>query len=163
MHHSVMQFFTQNVALAEIEGKQILEAGSFDFNGSLRYIVQKTMSPAEYVGIDMREGPGVDMVLCAEDAKNHFGTDRFDVVLCTEMLEHASDWKIAIYSLKAILKPGGLLVLTTRSVGFPLHEFPSDYWRFSTADMARIFADFCDQLIESDAQCPGVFIRARKP
>lgn len=58
--------------------------------------------------------------------------------------------------MKRVLKPGGRLVLTTRSVGFQYHE-PPDYWRFSMEDMREIFADMERVLIEPDSLVSGVF------
>jgi hypothetical protein len=80
-----------------------------------------------------------------------------------EMLEHVADWKSVIHNLKGVLKPGGSLMLTTRSPGFPRHDWPDDYWRFSCADMAEIFRDFDLQAVRPDPQYPGVFVMARKP
>ena len=86
-----------------------------------------------------------------------------DVVISTEMLEHVRDWRGAIRNLKGVLRPGGLLVLTTRSPGFPKQDDPSDYWRFSRDDMQRVFTDFVIELIEDDPEGPGVFVAARRP
>jgi len=56
-----------------------------------------------------------------------------------------------------------VLLLTTRSLGFPLHEYPGDYWRFSVLDMRCIFAGWVDVSVLNDGQVPGVFVVARKP
>src|SRR3989338_7543049 len=43
---------------------------------------------SEYLGIDMRPGPGVDKVV--DGGKLPFGDESFDVVICLETLEHAN-------------------------------------------------------------------------
>jgi SAM-dependent methyltransferase len=87
----------------------------------------------------------------------------FDLVITTEMLEHVQDWKAVIANMKGVLKPGGVIFITTRSEGFPFHEYPGDYWRFEVEDMREIFSDFKIETLLPDPSEPGVFIRARKP
>ena len=68
-----------------------------------------------------------------------FADAAFDAVVCTEVFEHLVDPPTAAGELVRILKPGGRLVLTTRFC-FPLHERPSDFWRFTPYTLARLFA-----------------------
>jgi SAM-dependent methyltransferase len=136
-----------------------------DVNGSVRPYVE-SLGPSLYVGTDMREGPGVDWVLLAEYLPSSFGTNA-DVVISTEMLEHAQDWQAAMRGMIGALAPGGVLVLTTRSAGFPLHGYPDDHNRFSVQAMGEILraAGLDAERLEADPQAghPGVFARARKP
>ena len=60
-----------------------------------------------------------------------------------EMLEHCHDWKKAILQMLNCVKLGGFLLITTRSPGYPKHNYPSDYWRFSADDMVNIFSTVC--------------------
>jgi hypothetical protein len=68
-----------------------------------------------------------------------------------------------VSNFKNVLKPGGLLFITTRSKGFGYHGFPFDYWRFEVSDMRDIFSDFIVESIVNDPIVPGVFLKARKP
>lgn len=163
MHYSVIKFFCDNVNLHDIVDKSVLDVGSYNVNGSLKDIIVTTMSPKDYIGTDISFGPNVDRIIPAESLIDCFGEKIFDVVICTEMLEHCEKWKEAIFNLKGVLKENGLLILTTRSKGFPLHNHPSDYWRFEMDDMRKIFNDMKDVLILSDFQDPGVFVYAKKP
>ena len=140
----------------------MLEVGSRDVNGSLRPYLE-SFQPASYMGVDIFPGPGVDEVCNATHLLDCFGRDAFDVVLSTEMLEHAREWSQVIDNLKLVLRPGGILLLTTRSRGFPFHEAPHDFWRYEIADMRAIFSDFDIETLEPDPQEPGVFLKARKP
>lgn len=161
MHPSVIEFLKKNVGNVEIEGLEVLEVGSQDVNGSPREVIGP-MKPARYLGIDFEQARGVDLVLNVRDLVQYFGADRFDVVLSTEMLEHAQDWRMAVSQMKTVLKPGGLLVITTRGKGFPYHGFPHDYWRFGIEHFNKIFSDMSIDLLEPDPMFPGVFLKARK-
>ena len=66
----------------------------------------------------------------------------------------------SVSNLKAVLAPGGLLIITTRSLGYPYHAAPSDWWRFELDDMRAVFADMRIELLKSDPLMPGVFLAA---
>lgn len=44
----------------------------------------------------------------------------FDVILCTEVLEHIEAWQAALASMARLLRPGGVLVLSTPQPWSPL-------------------------------------------
>ncbi len=145
----------------------MLEVGSYNVNGSVRPIVEG-YGPALYQGVDQLPGPGVDVVLPCEQLPDLFaGEDAFDVVISTEMLEHAQDWRACLLAMAEVVTSAGLLVLTTRSPGFPYHPFPDDFWRFTTATMAEIVAALGFEALsivdDPDPEHPGVFVKARKP
>lgn len=146
---------------ATIEGKRVLEVGAQDVNGTPRSTIEP-LNPAEYIGVDSALYKGVDMVCDATELTATFGYGSFDVVVSTEMLEHVQDWRSVVQNFKGVLRLGGLLILTTRSIGFGVHAFPDDYWRFSLEQMRQIFADLNDLKVETDGEVPGVFVCGRK-
>lgn len=164
MHVSAFQFAATALTPDEIRGKAVIEAGALNVNGSAREAIE-AHGPASYTGTDMRPGDGVDVVCLAEELPGRFGGDSADVVICTEMLEHAADWQAAMRGLAAVLAPGGLLVLTTRGPGFPLHGYPEDHWRYTVDAMGQIITALGLDLLrlELDPEAPGVFAKARKP
>ena len=115
-----------------LKGK-CLDVGSFNVNGCVREFF-----PEYYIGLDMRPGPNVDIVAQANALP--FLNGIFDVVTCLEMLEHDRDMFGSIREMKRVLKPGGALVLTVPGIGFPKHDYPSDYWRI-TGDGLRVLFD----------------------
>jgi hypothetical protein len=78
------------------------------------------------------------------------------------MMEHVENWQAAILAMKRLVKVGGYVLLTTRSPGFPLHEYPGDFWRFTKDDMQLIFSDFKIWRLEDDPQAKGVMLFAQK-
>ena len=155
-------FGATNLRREEIEGKDVIEVGSKDVNGSLRSFVE-SREPAEYIGVDIEMGPGVDILCSAEDIIDKFGKDAFDLVLSTELIEHVEDWRKVISNFKNICRQGGIILITTRSQGFKYHGYPYDFWRYESDDMKIIFSDFLIEKIEKDELSPGVFIKAKKP
>jgi SAM-dependent methyltransferase len=154
-------FLAVNVNPAEVRGKKVLEVGALDVNGSIRPIFE-SFSPKEYVGVDLVAGKGVDIVCPAEKLLEKFKPESFDVLVSTEMIEHVNDWRTVIHNFKALIKPDGLLLLTTRSIGFPYHGFPYDFWRFEEEDIVKIFSDCSLIKLEKDPQ-QGVFAKIVKP
>ena len=157
-----LEFGCANLHPNEVTGKSVIEVGSIDVNGSLRTIVN-TLAPGSYLGVDIRSGPGVDLICNATELLTRFGRECFEVLICTEVLEHIYNWRQAVSNFKHILRPQGILLITTRSKGFGLHEYPADFWRFEVEDMQAIFSDFEIEVISRDHLGPGVFIKARKP
>ena len=154
-------FGARNLLDEEIRGRRILEVGSCDINGSLRRFVE-SRKPAEYIGIDIIPGLGVDLICNAENLLDKFGKESFDVVISTELLEHVRKWQRVISNLKLVCKPMGTILITTRSFSFPFHSYPFDYWRYELEDMKEIFADCQIQILEKDPE-KGVFLKAIKP
>lgn len=64
----------------------------------------------------------------------------FDTVLCTEVLEHLPSPERCIAEIARVLAPGGRLLLTVPFCQ-PLHQLPSDYYRFAPASLATMFEE----------------------
>jgi SAM-dependent methyltransferase len=157
-----IRFALDHLHREEIGGKSVIEVGSCNVNGSFRDHV-RYFGPASYLGVDAASGPGVDQVCDAARLVETFGPESFDLLISTEMLEHVRDWTTVITNMKQLVRPGGTIVITTRSFGFPFHSYPDDFWRFETEDMQRIFADFHIRVLMPDPSEPGVFLKAVRP
>jgi SAM-dependent methyltransferase len=160
LHGSVMEFL-KSTPKEDITDKAVLEVGSLDVNGSPRTVFND-YKPSWYMGVDIREGKGVDQVIDAGEIIGYYHDGTFDTVVCTEALEHMRDWKTVVRNMKRVLKIGGLLIVTTRSVGFPVHDYPQDYWRFNIEDFRVIFSDMDIIRLDEDGMIPGVMLMARR-
>lgn len=157
MHASVYEWVGRQVTALGIADADVLEIGSLNVNGTVR-----DWFTGEYLGIDVVDGPGVDLVISSHEM---YEKPPFDVVVCCEMLEHDSDPQATFHAIYGSLRPGGYALVTTRSEGFPIHHEP-DYFRFSQADIhALAYTAGLDIVtIEDDPQPghPGVFAALTK-
>jgi SAM-dependent methyltransferase len=85
-----------------------------------------------YVGVDLpTSGYGLKAVDCVADAQQlPFLNGAFDACLCSELLEHVPEPARVVAELCRVLKPGGVLILTTPQT-WGLHEVPRDYFRYT--------------------------------
>jgi hypothetical protein len=74
-----------------------------------------------------------DLAVCA-----NVPTERFNLVFCTEVLEHTSDPFACAKSLRNLIKDGGLVVVTT-PFNFRIHNPLPDNWRFTEHGLRLIF------------------------
>ena len=98
--------------------QNVLEVGSQNINGSARDWVEDSKSKT-WIGIDLGEAPGVDMVCPAEFAQIESGWS--DLSISCECFEHASNWKLILDNMIRISRPGGLIVLTFAGSGRGTH------------------------------------------
>lgn len=157
MHDSVRAWVASVVAIGGLRSLSVLEIGSLDVNGRVRDLFDGT-----YLGVDAAPGAGVDRVMDAH--RLDLPDASWDVVVCCEMVEHDPAFWSTLAEVGRVLRPGGVLVLTTRGNGFPEHSYPRDYWRFMP-DAAPLLAGLagCDLLATwTDPQAPGFGIYARR-
>ena len=113
MHAAAYQFVCEMLAYYG-QPSSVVEIGSYNVNGSVRPLFVKAIALDQYVGIDTREGPGVDVV--CDGAKYRATKQRFpegvEFVICCEVLEHARNARALVLNACRMLNAGGLLVLT---------------------------------------------------
>lgn len=129
MHHEAMRYIDKEVQLfldcwrapADQSPRfiQVLEIGSRDINGSPRECFTASRHPIRYTGLDIAPGPGVDVVA---DGATWDGLVRFDLVICAEVLEHASNWRGIIANASKLLSPGGEFIGTAAGEGRQPHS-----------------------------------------
>jgi len=97
---------------------RILEVGSYDVNGSVRHI----FTGSDYIGADLCEGPGVDLVRSGHEID--FADASFDLTISCECFEHNPHWVETFLNMHRMTKPGGLVVITCASKGRLEHGTP---------------------------------------
>ncbi len=114
MHVQAYDFVARHAA--GTAGARVLELGSLDVNGSVRPLFAGAHS---YHGVDLAPGAGVDEVADAADWR---APGRFDVVVTTEVLEHAARWRDILSNAWEALAAGGRLIVTCATDPRPPHS-----------------------------------------
>jgi SAM-dependent methyltransferase len=90
--------------------------------------------------------------------------ERIGLVLNLESLEHLPYPQKAIDEIHRVLRPSGLLILTT-VMHFKIHRAPKDYWRFTPDGIELLLSRFkiLDCTLEGDFKRPkGIWVTAQK-
>lgn len=93
----------------------------------------------DYVGADIPGNPLADVEL-GDEGTVPLTDSSFDMVLSTQVLEHAIDPARYLSECCRLLKPGGSLVLSTHGIMY-YHPDPEDYWRWTSAGLAKLVED----------------------
>lgn len=107
---------------------------------------------SEYIGMDI-ENPGhdhsnEDIDIFYDGKEFPFPAQRFDNILCNQVLEHVFEPTLLLTEMNRVLKPGGHLLLTVPFV-WDEHEQPNDYARYSSFGLKYLLESFGFTLIES--------------
>ena len=118
-----------------------------------------------YIKQDMRDfdPPCIDMV-CDVTDMNPIPDESIGLVLNCESLEHIQHPQKAIDEIYRVLRPDGLLILTT-VMHFKIHRTPKDYWRFAPDGIEFLLNRFeiLDCTLEGSSKRPkGIWVTARK-
>ncbi len=123
----------------------ILEVGSYQVTGQEEIADLRDLFPGQdYLGIDIRPGPGVDAVadveaLPYEDAS--FGT-----VIAMNTFEHVPRFWRGFEEVFRVLRPDGALLVCVPFY-FHIHDYPSDYWRFTPEAFEVMLSDYPSRII----------------
>lgn len=104
---------------------------------------------ATVLTLDKAPAADVDYRLdICEDNSSVLGAASFDLIVCTEVLEHTLNPFAAVAEMERLLAPGGLLMLTT-PFNFRIHGPLPDCWRFTEHGLRALLARF--EGVEIDA------------
>lgn len=112
MHEAALNYVRRFQTTAAVK---VLELGSRDVNGTPRALFPN----ADYTGVDVIDGPCVDIVA---DAADWLPDDLYDIVISTEVLEHAERWRDIVRTCGLACRPGGRVVLTAAGPGRGPHS-----------------------------------------
>lgn len=75
-------------------------------------------------------------ILITKDGRIELADETVDVVLSLQVLEHVTDVDRYLSEAYRVLKPGGMLWLTTHGM-WPYHPTPEDYYRWTLSGLRR--------------------------
>ena len=123
----------------------IYEFGSLQVEGQEVWAdLRPYFKEKKFIGCDIREGPGVDIILDLHDID--LPSSSVGTVLLLDTIEHVEYPYKALCEIFRILKPGGLLIMSS-ALNWPIHEHPFDYWRFTPEAFKSLLKRFETQLV----------------
>ena len=118
--------FLERAAMETSDGAMVLDAGAGDGRYSVHF------EHATYEAADICElERNYDKIKYQCDLTNiPVEDERFDVVVCTQVLEHVPEPLSVLRELARVLKPGGTLYISA-PLYYPEHEIPYDFFRYT--------------------------------
>ena len=94
----------------------VLEIGSFP--DQIRYLFKNA---EEYVGMDLKKGPGVDLIYDGKNIKLDNKNQKFDLCISSECFEHNPYYLETFKQMTNYANDDGIVVFTCASLGRPEH------------------------------------------
>lgn len=132
----------------------ILDIGSMSVSDGMQATYKDLMQENwKYTGLDMAEGKNVDIVVKNPYKWEEVESEKFDVVISGQMLEHTKYPWLVIQEIVRVTKNRGLICVIVPSGGGE-HKFPLDCYRFfpdgmrALAELANIgiIECYCDNI-----------------
>lgn len=117
-----------------------LEGTVLDLGCGLKPYRKLMARAAGYTGADIEPKPGLD-VLLVPGGPLPFADASFDVLLCTQVLEHVADLEGLCAEMRRVLRPGGMLVASVPFI-YQVHGSPHDYRRFTEYGLTAALTGF---------------------
>lgn len=125
-------------------GKKLLDIAPQDHAGAAEYFKHVAISTLD---IDPESGADFIADLCSNN-ESLIPSDGFDMIVCTEVLEHTLNPFDAVNEIERILKPGGVAFIST-PCNFRIHGPLPDCWRFTEHGLRQLFRNFVNIEIKS--------------
>jgi SAM-dependent methyltransferase len=123
----------------------ILEVGSYQVAGQEPIADLRSLFPGRpYIGLDLRDGPGVDVIGNVESLQWPAGS--FGSVLAVGTFEHVQKFWRGFDEIHRVLRPDGALLVACPFY-FHIHAHPDDYWRFTPAALELLLEDYPSKII----------------
>jgi SAM-dependent methyltransferase len=90
---------------ADLQGLDCVDLGGRNVNGSIRGL----FAPRTWTAVDLVAGSGVDIVA---DVRSWRPAQEWDLVCCTEVLEHLDDPRSVVETAAACCRPRGTILIT---------------------------------------------------
>ena len=104
-----------------------------------RYIrsLTKRADGKGYVGCDVAQSSDFRVDFLCDATKIPLESESFNIVICTQVLEHVYDFENVILEAYRLLKPEGVLIVSAPLV-WPHHEIPYDFFRFTYFGLKKL-------------------------
>jgi 2-polyprenyl-3-methyl-5-hydroxy-6-metoxy-1,4-benzoquinol methylase len=141
--------------ISSLDAGGVLDVGSADKGQGEFY--RNLFVGKDYLGVDIEEGPGVDLICNMDGDCKELGGKHFSVVLCTSVLEHSKRPWLMAANIERHLLPFGLLYVCVPYV-WKTHGYPQDYWRMNPDAVKILFPHVIWKRIAFSTQNTNEFI-----
>lgn len=114
-------------------GDVVLDIGSCDVNGTFWDL----FTHCEYLGLDIEDGPNVDVVVSDPYDWVTIDTESIDIVVCGSVIEHVEFPWLTFEEIYRVLKVGGYFCITAPMIWVE-HKHPLDCYRFHVDGMKSL-------------------------
>lgn len=152
MHPEAYMFVQRTNSYLYPRPKSVVEIGARNINGTIRHLFSDA---TDYVGIDIADGPDVDVVANGAtwqpDPKK-----RPDLVICCEVLEHTAEADEIVRNAVRMVKGGGHVIVTCAGTGRPPHSAfdggplrEGEYYRNVTKEQVEDWIESLNSMIRN--------------
>lgn len=128
-----LEEFVAEAAAAVPPGAAVLDAGAGDCRYQ-RFFTQRNYESADFCQVE-KEYAKVTYVCDLKQIP--VGDASYDLVLCTQVLEHVNEPGGVLREFARVLKPGGQLWLTA-PLFYEEHEVPYDFYRYTRYGLSHV-------------------------
>lgn len=127
--------------LHAVRAAQVLELGT-KRSSPERSTVHREWAAADahYVCSDFDDGLDVDLLADVHTLSQSVARDSQHGVIACSVFEHVQRPWIGAIEIGKVLRPGGQVFIQTH-FAFPIHGYPSDYWRYTRDALETIFGE----------------------
>lgn len=130
--------------LGQLDNPDVVEVGTLRQEPDFPTHHTEWALHGSWLRADAYPGQDVDRVVDAHDLDEltflSGGRRWFDAYVACSVFEHLRRPWVAMQAAADVVRPGGLVYVQTHQT-FPLHGYPSDYFRFSKEALAGIMED----------------------
>ncbi len=133
--------------LSRLKANAVLDVGA----GDKRY--KDSIYCIKYIALDV--SGNLDVI--ADAAFLPFKDDSFDMIICTQVLEHVKNPFLILEEFNRVLRAKGIIFLTVPTVMY-LHEIPDDYFRYTKYGIEYLLKKNNFSIQVSETACSGFIV-----
>jgi len=137
IRENVIKFISFCAVKHDKKGAKVLDIAPQDHEGAMPFF---RLSDVKTLDIDSNSDADYIADICVENS-DIIPSNFFDIIICTEVLEHTLNPFAATTEIFRILKKGGVVCVST-PFNFRIHGPLPDCWRFTLHGLNQLFADF---------------------
>jgi SAM-dependent methyltransferase len=125
--------FAQRAAAAISDGARVLDAGAGE-SPYRDYFSRSRYNSTDFCRVE-KQYSKISYICNLENISA--SSDTYDLVFCSQTLEHVPEPRIVLKEIHRVLKPNGQLWLTA-PLFFPEHEIPYDFYRYTRFGLSHL-------------------------